>query len=253
MKYQFKTNSPWLRARFKLVRRRLVGQSPRVKTVYRSHYDISNWLKARPGQWLLNGLIFVSLLILALLYLPLVYYRLSPPDIKPLVAFPATHSSPTNTAPLPAVDPLLPEGKWLIIPRIGVRTQLQATSDAQQALTKGVWQVPGYGQPGDTTQPLILVAHRYGWQWWWQTDYWKYNSFYLLPDTKPGDLVEIVADQRKWVYQIYGGGEGEAINDYEADLILYTCKFLNSPVRHFRYAKLVDLGSDTQSINIIND
>jgi hypothetical protein len=94
---------------------------------------------------------------------------------------------------------------------------------------------------------MILAAHRFGWEWWWQSDYWKYNSFYLLPDTEPGDIVEIIDDQRKWTYEIYGGGEGDSILDYDADMILYTCKFLNSPVRHFRYARLVDPTADTQS------
>jgi hypothetical protein len=147
---------------------------------------------------------------------------------------------------LPPKDETLPEGKWIIIPRIGVRTQLQETENPEEALTTGVWQVPGYGQAGDTDQPLILAAHRFGWEWWWQSDYWKYNSFYLLPDTEPGDIVEIIDGQRKWTYEIYGGGEGDDINDYNADMILYTCKFLNSPIRHFRYARLINPEANTQ-------
>jgi hypothetical protein len=147
---------------------------------------------------------------------------------------------------IPPKNEALPEGEWLVIPRIGVRTELLHTEDSEEALAKGVWMVPGYGEAGSTDLPLILAAHRFGWEWWWQSDYWKYNSFYLLPDTEPGDVVEIISDQRKWVYEIYGGAEGDAIADYDADLILYTCKFLNSPVRHFRYARLIDPTANTQ-------
>lgn len=156
-------------------------------------------------------------------------------------------AEPEKTPYLPPKDDTLPEGKWLIIPRIGVRTELQETEDPEEALATGVWKVPGYGEVGSTDLPVILAAHRFGWEWWWQSDYWKYNSFYLLPDTEPGDIVEIIDDQRKWTYEIYGGAEGDEIADYDADLILYTCKFLNSPVRHFRYARLIDPTADSQS------
>lgn len=148
---------------------------------------------------------------------------------------------------LPPKDETLPEGKWIIIPRIGVRTQLQETETAEEALKTGVWKAPGYGEAGGTDLPMILAAHRFGWQWWWQSDYWKYHSFYLLPDTEPGDLVEIIDDQRKWTYEIYAGAEGGDITDYDADLILYTCKFLNSPIRHFRYARLINPEANTQA------
>ena len=147
----------------------------------------------------------------------------------------------------PEFDPSLPEGNWISIPLIGVKTQLQPTENPEEALETGVWWVPDFGKPGDGTQlPMIVAAHRFGWQWWWQSDYWKYNSFYLLPDTQPGDRVEVIIDQRKWVYEIYAGEEGEDITDYHADLILYTCKYLQSPVRHFRYARLIDPTTNTQ-------
>jgi hypothetical protein len=140
---------------------------------------------------------------------------------------------------MPVQNPDLPTGSWLSIPRIGVYSEMHATLDENEALDKGVWLVPDFGRPGDTTQPIIVAAHRYGWDWWWKSDYWKYNSFFLLTETEPGDRVEIIYDQRKWVYEIYAGEEGELISDYDADLILYTCKYLNSPIRYFRYAKLV--------------
>ncbi len=139
---------------------------------------------------------------------------------------------------LPEKDSSLPQGDWIIIPRIGVYTQLQRTPESQEALETGVWWVPDFALPGELDRPMIVAGHRYGWQWWWKTDYWKYHSFYKLPELEVGDQIEIISDQRKWVYEIYASEEDQEITDYEADLILYTCKFLNSPIRFFKYANL---------------
>lgn len=211
--------------------------------------------------WALNGAIALSILALGIIFLPDIYYTIAPPDTEPIAAveegtvrggaFNRTQAenqvepSPTPR-PLPPKDETLPEGDWIIIPRIGVRTQLQPTADPNEALETGVWMTPEYGRPGATDMPVIAAAHRFGWQWWWKDDYWKYHSFYLLPDLQPGDTVELISDKRKYYYEIYAGEEGDQITDYMADLILYTCKFLNSPVRHIRYARLIDMEKNTQ-------
>ena len=62
-----------------------------------------------------------------------------------------------------------------------------------------------------------------------------------------GDIIEVVVDQRKWLYEVYQAEEGEQITDYDANLILYTCKYLNSPIKHFRYARLINPEIDTQN------
>ncbi len=211
-------------------------------------------------RWGLNLLIGLSLIVAAVLFVPSVYYHFVPADTQPVkTAETGTplggdfdQGSQVATAAaepvkvLPPQDLSLPEGTWVVIPRIGVRTQLDPALSAEQALAKGVWMAPDYGVPGDTTKPIILAAHRFGWQWWWQTDYWKYHSFYLLPELQPGDVVEVTFDQRKYYYEIYAGEEGQEITDYNADMILYTCKFLNSPLRHFRYARMIDPTQNSQ-------
>lgn len=208
----------------------------------------------------LSLVVIASIVVSVALFLPKIYYAIFPADIVALVpqeagtplggAFsedPATETALSEEVVYePPFNPELPEGDWIIIPRIGVRTELRKTVDPEEALQEGVWWVPDWGDPGDTEEPLIAAAHRYGWDWWWQSDYWKYNSFYLLPDTQPGDRIEVISGQRKWVYEIYAGEEGEEITDYTADMILYTCKFLQSPVRHFRYARLIDPTVNTQ-------
>lgn len=152
---------------------------------------------------------------------------------------------PSKKSYKPPYNPNLPEGDWLIIPRIGVRSSLQQTENYEDALSTGIWWAPDFGKPGDRSKPMIVAGHRYGFDWWWEDDYWKYHSFYLLPDLEPGDRVEVIADHRKWVYEVYAGEEGSQINDYQADLILYTCKHLDSPVRIFRYAKLVEISEES--------
>ena len=203
----------------------------------------------------------LSLLTAGLLMLPDFYYQIFPADTEPIISLESgtplggnfdqgtqeTTKLAEKKIALPDKNDNLPTGNWLVIPRIGVRTQLRSTADPAEALKQGVWMSPSYGKPGDEYDlPIILAAHRFGWDWWWQTDYWKYNSFYNLPDLEPGDMVEVIVDQRKWTYEIYAGEQGEEITDYEANLVLYTCKFLNSPLRYFRYARLIDLEYNTQ-------
>jgi hypothetical protein len=213
----------------------------------------------RPARFLSILIFIISLIGISIFILPNIYFLMNSPQT--VVQTPTNDGTPiggkftegvknrtvTHESTQPPVDPALPQGDWVIIPRIGVRTQLEETDDQQKALEKGIWRIPGYGQPGQVGSPLILASHRFGYTWWWQNNYWKYNSFHLLPQTEPGDIVEIISGQRKYSYEIYAGEEGKEITDYNADLILYTCKFLNSPVRYFRYARLIDYQKNTQA------
>lgn len=158
---------------------------------------------------------------------------------------------PSKRSYKPVFNANLPEGNWLVIPRIGVRSQLQQTENFEDALETGLWWVPDFGKAGDRNKPMIVAGHRYGFDWWWKDDYWRYHSFYSLPELEVGDRVEVISGQRKWVYEIYGGEEGEQITDYEGDLILYTCKHLDSPVRIFRYAKIVEVEQGS-ALGILN-
>lgn len=140
----------------------------------------------------------------------------------------------------PPLNPSLPSKNLLRIAKIGVETEIleNQAQDYEQALEKGVWRVPDFGTPFARRFPTILVAHRFGYLSW-SNSFRKQNSFYNLPKLSPGDKVEIIWKQRKYVFEIYGGEESEEVTDYTADLILYTCRFLESDVRIFRYAKLV--------------
>lgn len=195
----------------------------------------------------LLGVMCVSLVLMASMVLPEVYYRAFPEKVEQVVTVSPTKlaelSQPAQPEvvpvqdPEPAFNPSLPEGTWIMIPSIGVETQLRDTLDPNEALNQGAWLVPDFGRPNDTDLPIIAAAHRFGWDWWWKSDFGRKNSFYSLPNLQSGDTVEIVFNQRKYVYRVYSEViEGTEITDYQADLILYTCKFLNSPERYFVYA-----------------
>jgi len=280
MNQSFSLNSIFVQQHFSQVRHVLEGHSFRAEIVdiipsVELAFSVVKPKVSPKSAWLQTGLTGIILLVIAIsatLFTPALYFRLFPADTQPVLSAeqgsplgglfrpnnnlsapeestrlqPTSSPSPTPK-PLPPQDETLPEGRWLIIPRIGVRTELADNQTAEEALAKGVWMVPEYGKPGEVEAPMILAAHRYGWQWWWKTDYWKYHSFHLLPELEPGDLVEVIDDKRKYHYEVYAGEEGEEISDYKADMILYTCKFLNSPLRHFRYARLVDWNTDTQA------
>ncbi len=146
---------------------------------------------------------------------------------------------------LPAKNSNLPEGNWLIIPKIGIRTQPIITKDPTDALNQGVWQAPEFAEPGDFDKPIIMAAHRYGFKYMWEKVvegelYALRNIFYNLPELEVGDKVEIIHDQRRYNFEVYESQEGEEITDYNADLILYTCKHLRSDVRIIKYARYLE-------------
>ncbi len=152
----------------------------------------------------------------------------SAPDIKP------------EPAPEVTKDVSLPEGHYLSIPQIGVDTVLWEgeAGSYEKVLRKGVWRVNDFGDPKNTDRPMILAAHRFGYLEWTQ-EYRIKNSFYYLPKLKENDEIEVVWDQHRYKYLVTKVEEGTEINDYSSDLIMYTCKFLVSPVRIVVYARLV--------------
>lgn len=147
---------------------------------------------------------------------------------------------PESTFVLPPQDPALPAVPTIRIPKIGVNTPILEASldDYESALIQGVWRVPNFGIPIEEGPPIILVAHRFGYLNWSQA-YRETNSFFNLPELQEGDRVEVIWDQRKFEYEIYLSEDGTEISHYSADLILYTCRFLESDIRIFRYARLI--------------
>lgn len=178
----------------------------------------------------------------------MVWYRLNPETsgklaevlgqkVEPVTAYAAKPVSFYE----PPIDPKLPMEKRILVPSMGVSTLIHEAplTDYEGALKKGVWRVPDFGDPQTREKPMILAAHRFGYLAW-SVPYRLANSFYNLPKLKVGDKITVNWLQRPYVYEVYALGEGKEIGDYSADLILYTCKFLESPVRLFAYARLIE-------------
>lgn len=179
-------------------------------------------------------------LVLGFSFLPSIWHMAT--RDSEAVDIPVVNTNIVEEAYQPRFNPQLPSENRLIIPFIGVDTQIQeATSDNyEEALRKGVWRVSDFGTPFSRQRTTILTAHKFGYLKW-SNLFRRKNSFYSLPKLKEGEIVEIIWKQRKYVYKIYGTGESEEITDYSADLILYTCESLNSPVRIIKYAKLLEI------------
>ncbi len=152
----------------------------------------------------------------------------------PKVTPTATPKPPTKA--LPELDLTLPAENGLIINKIGVKGQINEGEDWENLLRQGIWRVPEFATPvSENNMPIILAAHRWGYLEW-SAGFRKLNSFYNLPKLKPGDEIELVWEQRKYTYQVTKIGTGTEIEDYDHNLILYTCQLWNSPVRFFVYA-----------------
>ena len=141
---------------------------------------------------------------------------------------------------LPQVDESLPRENRLEIPDLGVDAEIGEGSDWEEALRYGPWRVGDFGTPMDDNKPTIIAAHRFGYLAW-SNQFRHERSFYNLPKLEVGGEVEVIWNQRKFVYEVYEGYTDTAIHpeSYDADLILYTCEMLNSDRRIIRVARLV--------------
>jgi sortase (surface protein transpeptidase) len=143
----------------------------------------------------------------------------------------------------PPFDAALPLENRLEIPSIGVTTKIveEPLERYEEAFRVGVWRVPDFGDAYNREKPMILAAHRFGYLAW-SNQYRRENSFFNLPKLEIGETVEVIWGQRRYLYEIYAGEEAPEITNYGADLILYTCKFLESDVRIFKYGRLIEKG-----------
>jgi sortase (surface protein transpeptidase) len=140
---------------------------------------------------------------------------------------------------LPPLDESLPKDNMILISGIGVDSVIIQNENAKQGLEEGIWIAPNFGIPNNNDLPIIISAHRFGYVYW-TTNFRMKSSFYNLPKLRVGDRVQIIWEQRSYEYEVYKVEDNTQITDYDADLILYTCRMYNSPVRVFRYLSRVN-------------
>lgn len=192
-------------------------------------------------------LVVIGLIAAGVPLVPMVWYSIKPSTTTAMARILNAPVAPQATAYEKAVDvwqpekdETLPDGGYVSIPAIGVKTVIieQPSEDYEEALKQGVWRVPEFGTPMKRSLPTILVAHRFGYLRW-SNQYRREHSFFNLPKIAVGERVYVAWGQREYVYEVYAADEGVQISDYSADLILYTCQYLESEQRIFRYARLV--------------
>lgn len=199
-------------------------------------------------KWIGLSLIIISIVLFLIPSLPQLWYTLNTEatgdELDKLVTSEIIQQKEEvipqeDVHPLPPLDTTLPKQNFVIIPSIGVYSPIQEGSNYTKLLEKGTWIVPNFAKPDDNFNPIILASHRFGYITWTNQQR-KEISFFNLPKLKRGDKVEIVWEQRKYVYEILKSDKGTYITDYNVDLILYTCELYNSPIRIFMYAKRVE-------------
>lgn len=190
-------------------------------------------------------LLFIAVITITIPMWPYLWYRINPKetekDIEKIikeVTPEKIEAKKEEISNIPEFDPSLPVGKYVIIPKINVESPISTNKDYNEGLKKGSWIVSNYGNPEQPNLPIILASHRFGYSNW-SIEKRNKISYYNLPKTGKDDIIEIYWNQRKYKYKIYASEESTYISDYSADLILYTCKFFNSPIRIFRYAERV--------------
>ncbi|MCB9789842.1 sortase [Candidatus Nomurabacteria bacterium] len=147
---------------------------------------------------------------------------------------------PEPIDPRPEFNEDLPKQNRIIIPTLGIDSKIYGGTDSVKALNNGPWLIPDFARPDTFDGPVIIASHRWGGIGWTAEEKTK-KSFLLLPELKKGDIIKIYWEQREYIYEVYKNSESTAINDYNADLILYTCKlFIPSDQRILSYAKLTN-------------
>ncbi|WKZ29889.1 MAG: sortase [Candidatus Dojkabacteria bacterium] len=207
------------------------------------------------------GAVFVALGLIFVLIpaFPYIYYSINPDatedEIATLTISTVAAATPTPTPSnipvtptptpaepiLPPVDPNLPKTNTLLIPSIGVNGPIHEGQDSKRALYRGMWRTPDWGNPEDFTKPTVLAAHRFGYIEW-TNEFRKTNSFFNLPKLKPGDTFTVIWNQRKFEYVVRRVEEVTLINPANTDMILYTCKYLKSPIRIVIFADRTNSG-----------
>ncbi len=201
------------------------------------------------------GFLMISLgtVLLLIPALPWIYYRINvqatSDEVDSIGGFiglsalgvtptPIPTRPPQPTFKLPAFNPEHPKTNTLRIPSIGVNGAIHEGGDSKLALYKGIWRIPEFGTPVNNEYAIILAAHRFGYIEW-SASFRKTDSFANLPSMQNGETFSIIWGQREYFYKVYKIEENTVLTDYDADVILYTCKYLKSPVRIVVYAKRI--------------
>ncbi|MHC1716947.1 MAG: sortase [Candidatus Dojkabacteria bacterium] len=204
-------------------------------------------IKTLSKAYLVLGIVlfFVAFCTLAISFYPEIWYSLDKgasntelatitKEVENINTKDISNNDNKTPSSVPPFDEKLPKENIMKITSIGVDSVIVENENADKGLKKGIWIVPDFGTPESNDLPIIIAAHRFGYIEWTREFRYK-SSFFNLPKLKVGDRVQIIWEQRSYEYEVYKTDDNTQITDYNADLILYTCRMYNSPSRVFRY------------------
>lgn len=123
------------------------------------------------------------------------------------------------------------------IASIGLDTLIWESMDSKKALDKGVWRNPQNGRPDENYLPVVLSAHRWGYDNY-TDEYRRKNLFLNLTNINTGDIILINWNNKEYRYKVQNTTVG-AVIDQKADLILITCTHYDSLERFIVFANKV--------------
>jgi LPXTG-site transpeptidase (sortase) family protein len=144
-----------------------------------------------------------------------------------------TNPQPEKLA-LPPINPNIAPGRRIMVPSIGINTNIYESATEREGLEKGVWRMPKHGTPIKNEQPFILAAHRWG-NIRLTRAFRQQHLFYNLPKIEIGQEVIVHWDQREFVYRVNYKEQIQYVSRLD-DLIMITCQFVGSPERIIVYA-----------------
>ncbi len=184
---------------------------------------------------ILVGIIVGSAFYLLYPYWPKIYYYINRPDPN-ILAYPISYiPAETMVQGVSLVHKEWPKENRLVIPKIGVDTQIwDANSLDILDVKEGVWREPNSATP-IVPGNMVVAGHRF------QYLPPNTNTFYNLEEMKEGDKVYVFWDKRLYIYNIY---QTEIVNpdqidirnpnaNYLREITLYTCTPLYTSQRRF--------------------
>lgn len=125
------------------------------------------------------------------------------------------------------------------IPSQGLDTLIYECTTSECGLLKNAaWRIPEFGTPEDEDIITVIAAHRWGPDNF-STEKRIKELFYSFDKVQQGELIEIDWAGKTYKYQVTFKEENTVITRDEDDLILFTCKYYDSPIRIVVYAKLI--------------
>lgn len=219
-------------------------------------------------SWLLNGFIFLSLVVLLFYYLPslitnvfhlgegvveqdetkvLAFEALSQQTaaqvLNELIFKPNLPQNYQGKQIAPRYDLNLPEGKWfrttngLIAAPIMTNRDPHDLTTIDQIMRQGAYLYADYSELGRKGRSVILASHHFN---MFVSNEERKKTFQNLSQLKVGDEIELIDDYKVWKYRIYKIEKATTISENAADLIAYTCVFWwDSKLRLFVYGELL--------------